>query len=57
MYESNKDGRREIGDRDGNLQTKRGLEITERERGGNQKQVAKLYEKGIPIHAHTYLEV
>ena len=45
MYESNKDGRREIEDREGNIQTKRGLENNKkrkRERGGIEKQVAKL---------------
>ena len=51
MYESNKNGGREIEDKEGNIQTERGLENNRkrkrkrekgREREGIEKQVAKL---------------
>ena len=38
MYESNKDGGREIEDKEGNIQTKRDWKITEREREKKRKR-------------------
>ena len=64
MYESNKNGGREIEDKEGNIQMERGLKNNReieresnkgREREGIEKQVAKLKERGYQyIYIHTW---